>query len=283
MNTSSRLRSIDTKSSFRIFPAGPTNGRPCLSSCFPGASPIKSILAFGLPAPGTAFVAYLCKGHLVQAFTWLAIFSRDSMTIISYHNYINPVLFLFDMNKQLRTAGIFGIVSLILLIPMTAFKVMVDNWFGGMSGLPAYYLVLYVALSLISTAFGILFLLGFVVLAKKLKIRLLEVVSYLLIIFSVLFVLADLAVSFYVPKEGILFLVFSVGMVFIVGVLSIPYGIALLKLKQFGGVATAAGVLNIILGVSFITILLSPLGLILIFPATILEIMIMFRASRELK
>jgi hypothetical protein len=65
--------------------------------------------------------------------------------------------------------------------------------------------------------------------------------------------------------------------------LSIPYGIGLLKLKRFGGIATAAGVLNIILGISFATILLAPLGALLIFPSAILEIIILFRASRTLK
>ena len=186
------------------------------------------------------------------------------------------------MNKQLRTAGIVGIANVILLIPLVIFDLMADK-FGGVAGLPAFYLILYIVLSILSTALTIVVLRGFVVIARKLKVRLLEIMSLTLMVFSVLFVFTDLMISLYISAESFLSLIFTFSMVFILGALSIPYGIGLLKLKKFGGIATAAGVLNIILGISFATILLAPLGALLIFPSAILEIIILFRASRTLK
>src|SRR5207302_7047923 len=70
--------------SSRNCPEGPTNGRPCLSSWNPGPSPIKSILACGLPSPGTAFVRPLQRSHLEQVETSAAIsFSISSEDILS--------------------------------------------------------------------------------------------------------------------------------------------------------------------------------------------------------
>ena len=54
------------KSSSRTLPALPINGLPARSSFAPGASPIKSMSAFGLPWPGTVLVLYLCREQLVQ-------------------------------------------------------------------------------------------------------------------------------------------------------------------------------------------------------------------------
>lgn len=56
MKMSSRLRLMVAKSSWRIFPDAPQKGMPSLSSVAPGASPMKRILALGLPLPKTTFV-----------------------------------------------------------------------------------------------------------------------------------------------------------------------------------------------------------------------------------
>ena len=47
-------------------PAGPINGRPDLSSFAPGASPMKIILEFIEPSPGTVLVLFNDSVQLVQ-------------------------------------------------------------------------------------------------------------------------------------------------------------------------------------------------------------------------
>ena len=56
MKMSSRVRLIVASSSWRILPEAPQKGMPSLSSVAPGASPMKRILALGLPLPNTTWV-----------------------------------------------------------------------------------------------------------------------------------------------------------------------------------------------------------------------------------
>ena len=53
INTSCSCRPISFMSERKSFPERPTNGLPVLASSFPGASPIKTILASAFPSPGT--------------------------------------------------------------------------------------------------------------------------------------------------------------------------------------------------------------------------------------
>jgi hypothetical protein len=48
-------------------PAGPTKGRPFLSSSSPGCSPTSMTLACGSPAPNTVCVAFAHSGQAWQA------------------------------------------------------------------------------------------------------------------------------------------------------------------------------------------------------------------------
>ena len=67
MKISSRLRLMVAKSCWRILPEAPQKGMPCLSSVAPGASPMKRILALGLPLPKTTWVRdWQREGHFWQ-------------------------------------------------------------------------------------------------------------------------------------------------------------------------------------------------------------------------
>lgn len=188
-----------------------------------------------------------------------------------------------EMNKWLRIAGICGIVTLVLTIPLVVMELVIDSKFGGVSALPIPSLIIYLLFSVLVTALGVVWLWGFVIIARKLKNRLLEVMSYLLIALSALILITDFIVSLAVPAESIFNIVYAAAILFVIGVASIPYGIGILRLnKEFGGIATAAGVLNIIAGISMATVILFFVGLLVVIPAAILEIMVLFKASREL-
>ena len=53
MKTSPRVRPISSSSESSSRPAWPTNGRPCLSSLAPGASPMNIRSASAFPEPKT--------------------------------------------------------------------------------------------------------------------------------------------------------------------------------------------------------------------------------------
>jgi hypothetical protein len=62
------------------------------------------------------------------------------------------------------------------------------------------------------------------------------------------------------------------------------FGIGLLKLKpQFGSLATGAGVLIIIAGVSYLSVIVSIIGFLLLIPSYILCSIILFRAARKIE
>src|SRR5207249_1442571 len=69
MYTWSRARPIPASSCSSSFPAAPTKGTPCLSSCKPGASPTNIRSAFGSPAPKTTWVRPSERRQRVQPAT----------------------------------------------------------------------------------------------------------------------------------------------------------------------------------------------------------------------
>lgn len=67
-----------------------------------------------------------------------------------------------------------------------------------------------------------------------------------------------------------------------VGAMGVLFGIALRTLKTgFGELANIAGILEIVAGVCLITIILALPGLILLWPAELLEILILYRAVQQ--
>src|SRR5215211_2884531 len=84
MKTSSRARPASPSSWSRNLPDRPTNGRPCLSSLAPGASPTSITSAVSLPSPGTMLVAaaQISNPHLPWArSSFLFRVSRSSMSL----------------------------------------------------------------------------------------------------------------------------------------------------------------------------------------------------------
>src|SRR5579884_1517855 len=69
MYTSSRRRPTPPSSFSSSFPAWPTNGRPCLSSWNPGASPTNIRSARALPLPNTTCVRPCASRQRVHAAT----------------------------------------------------------------------------------------------------------------------------------------------------------------------------------------------------------------------
>ena len=169
-----------------------------------------------------------------------------------------------------------GILSLIFLVPQMTLMVwkMITDFTGTI-------LVVYHIINVLGFITGTYFMWGFKILSKKTDNQLLSVSVISIIIFSLLTLLLDMF-SLYVPES--ITAVKSIAILVMGGVLSIFLGIGLLKLnKELGVLATTTGVLNIISGACYITIIFSFVSVVIIFPLGILDIILLFKASDKLK
>ncbi len=180
------------------------------------------------------------------------------------------------MKNELKIAWIAGIVSLILLIP-----ILILSFVREFSSLSSFLMILYSSLSITDAIASIFFLRGFILIGEKLKNQFLVAISYVMIMIGIIFSIYDLFLLAYPSLEpkALDFII-----LFLFGIVSIFFGISLLQLKKkFGAIAKATAILEIITGITLATIFLSFIGLILIIPTTILEIIILYRAAKKYK
>lgn len=146
------------------------------------------------------------------------------------------------------------------------------------------YILLNVILLVITSIFGIVFALGFWRLGKTFKLPLLSISSMLSIIFAVITTIGWILIfTIEELNNDLVIISYSVILFLVTGTLSIVFGIAILGLKeQFKGIASALGWLSIITGMSFLTVILSFVGLFLTLPMAIISIIMMFQAPTKI-
>lgn len=125
----------------------------------------------------------------------------------------------------------------------------------------------------------IIFMLGLIKLSDYFGNYLLKISAYLMIgIFS--FATAfDIATLFFEVRDyNLLFL--GAGESMSVGVIGIIIGVGLIRLQDsMGTIAKTAGIMEIIVGFFFLTVILFWLGYIMLIPSTVLEIILLFKAA----
>ena len=181
--------------------------------------------------------------------------------------------FKFD---NFKIAGVAGIFSLILFIPSLIVNLMTSIHFDT---LPNSLVVAKTTILIISAILMYFFMKGFILIGKKLKNYFLIVTSYIIIIGTFMIVIYELiSLSFH-----LIGIVADLLILFLFGVVNILFGIGILQLKdKFGDIATTTGVLNIITGAASSSILLIFIAIVLFIPTTILEIIILFKATQKL-
>ena len=195
----------------------------------------------------------------------------------------NLLLIDIDLNKpsgfikrQLRIAWIFGIVYFVLgflegAVEFT--RVSGDELlFGG----TAYVIIK--ALVLIAYIF---FQRGFIMIGGLFQNYLLKIVSIVLIGINVLIIGYDIASIFYdaFKREIVL-----IGASISYGSIGIIYGIALTRLEgSLGSFAKLAGILEIIAACCFISVILFLVGFIVLIPAELFEIILIFKVIEIIK
>lgn len=183
-------------------------------------------------------------------------------------------ILLTTMNKLIRFAAYVSILFVILLIPIYALGLLRNNiaWTGPLK-------LLYISLLAIWVLGSIIFNIAWSFIGKKLKNNLLYIVPYIIIVITVIGFLFDVLTLG--AKFSLWHIVISSLILVLTGIPLIFLGVGLLKTKKkFGSLATAAGVLEIITGVSFVLVVFSVIGLLLSPVATLIETILLFKASK---
>lgn len=180
-----------------------------------------------------------------------------------------------ELKFQLNLAWTAGILYILAGIPETVVEVMRQHGFIPDSAVPAVTTV-YLA-GLIT---GILFGWGFVVLGRKHENPLLWMSAMLLIFAQVFFTGYDMASLHHAAAgRGAVLILDSL----LSGALCILFGAGLWRLRtEYGSPARTAGILNILAGLMLVPVIPYLAGLILLIPAAVFEIVLLYRARRRI-
>ena len=180
------------------------------------------------------------------------------------------------MLKTLRYRAYAGIVGLIFLIPELVLLVLRE-----LKKLPNGLLPLFYTLIVVETILYIYYIWGFKIIGDKTNNTMLKTSMILLVISE--FLTKGYHFVWNPTFSHLTVLIISSSILFVLGIIGIIAGIAMLKLKnKFGSLATTVGVLNIISGVSYATVIFVFVAVLLLIPLTIFEIVLLFKASEKL-
>lgn len=178
--------------------------------------------------------------------------------------------------RQLNFAWILGIAYFMLGIPESIIEyyrfeegeMLVDN-------------ALYVSIKILVLIAYVFFMRGFVMLGSLFNNYLLKIIAIILIGLNILILGYDIVSIFYEPLERELVLF---GSAICFGGVGMIFGLALFRLhRPLGVIAIVAGVFEIVAACFFLSVFLSFIGLIVLVPAELAEIILLFKAVALMK
>ncbi|MDY8136975.1 helix-turn-helix transcriptional regulator [Aquimarina sp. 2201CG5-10] len=180
------------------------------------------------------------------------------------------------LTKQLSIAWISGIVYFIL-----GFAEVAIEFYRFEENRMVVNDVFYILIKLVILTSVILFTRGFVLTGKIFKNYLLRITSFIFICMAVLFYAYDI-LSLYVGDFDYRFILGAEAITY--GIIGILFGISILRLqKGLGQLATVTGIFEIISYGFLVTVILSIVGLFLLTPTIILEVILLYKVSQMLK
>jgi len=140
-----------------------------------------------------------------------------------------------------------------------------------------YFPLIYTGVKAMATISFVFFMIGFVEVGKYFQSFLLKISAFLMIgsmivieLYDIISIFSDMTSEEFIMTKGAEAVAF--------GGVDLVFGIALFRLgKTLGTASKVAGIFEIILGAFFITFVLAFIGLILLIPATILEIILLYK------
>lgn len=180
--------------------------------------------------------------------------------------------------NTLLVAAVAGAIYLVAEIILGAMDI---AWFTGEKDWELWTNLVYIALTLVMVVAYILFARGFITLSSVFENPLLKIGSYLMI--GVVTGLAILDISSLSTDDvETLWIPYSAAAV-IGGALSIIFGIALMRLQDgMGEMSRIAGMLEIAMGCTLITVVLFFISYVILVPAVVVEILVLFRGYEYL-
>jgi len=178
--------------------------------------------------------------------------------------------------KQLNNAWLFGLIYFILGFPEAA-----AEYFRMEEGRMIFSIPVYISIKVAVLISFFYFQRGFILIGHMFRNYLIKIMSFVLIFLVFLITTYDIASVFYESVERE-FILGAEALTF--GGIGILYGISLIKLQRsFGQVPIVAGIFEIAAACFFLTIILSFVGHILLIPAELLEIVILYKAVEIIK
>ncbi len=181
-----------------------------------------------------------------------------------------------ELRKTFQPAWICGIVYLLLFLISVGINALPEDL-----ALRTPLTLVSVYVFMIATFAG--FMRGYIALSRLFEIHLLKFSSYLHVIFVALALIADMLEVSFESLEGFSG-VFSFFSLILIGTTSIIFGLGLIRLQDgMGRLARVSGRLEVAFGISYLSIVLSFLGLILLGPVLVLEIVLLAKADQQVK
>jgi len=141
--------------------------------------------------------------------------------------------------------------------------------------------LVYIALTIVMVVSYVLFARGFIILSSIFENQLLKIGSYLMIGAITGLAILDIS-SLSTTDLETLAIPYSAAAV-ITGTLSILFGIALMRLQDgMGEISRVAGLLEIVMGCTLVTVVLFFLSYVILVPAIVVEILVLFRGYEYL-
>ncbi len=180
--------------------------------------------------------------------------------------------------NSLLTAAICGIMYLALEVVVSS---MDAAWIFSETEWEMRTNVVYSCLSILTVIAYTLFIRGFIALSHIFENTLLRTVGYVLIAAMAINSIIDISFLNTTDVDSLLIPYSGVAVLF--GVLSILFGVALIRLQDgMGELSRVAGLLEIVMGATLVTVVLFFISYIVLIPAVIIEILVLFRGYEYL-
>ncbi len=139
----------------------------------------------------------------------------------------------------------------------------------------------YILIKIISVISFTFFMRGFVLAGSYYKNYLVELMAFLMIIMHIIFEISEIASINFDDSLGY-FILISRAVTF--GIIMIFFGVGILRLKShLGNLPKVTGILEIITGICFSTVFLSAIGLLILFPLELLELLLLYKVVSEME
>lgn len=181
---------------------------------------------------------------------------------------------LTQQQESLNTSWIAGIVYLIMLMLEIGADTIIMS-----DGMDQSLIPFYATLKLLVAISFFLFMRGFVAVGGLFENHQIRIAAYIYAFVIVAISMADIFLAVFYPDHKELNSVSMMVMIILIGAAEVVFGVSLMKLQDsLGQSAKVAGILEIITGICFMVVILVFVGMVTMFPAMILEILVLYKA-----